>query len=279
MPFDDFSIDIPQAQLDDLHQRLEHARWPDQLDDVGWSYGVELGRLKELAERWRTQYDWRVFEERANALSQQTTRIDGQRVHFFHVRSASTNATPLLLTHGWPGSGADFLDLAEELSDEFHLVIPTIPGFGFSGPTTATGWDVDRIAAAWAVLMNDLGYHRYGVHGGDWGAKISPALARLHPDRVIGLHMHGFTAFPSNEADLETWTRTTEDGSPESNAGNGNAPATLRSRAPAHKHSPTDSSTPRSASLPGTSNGSTTTAITSARSPTAPSSTTSPSPG
>ncbi len=200
---DDFRIDIPASELDDLHRRLEHTRWPDQLDGVDWSYGVERGRLKELAEHWRTEYDWRSFEQRANAHPQQTTTIDGQRVHFFHLRSSEADAAPLLLTHGWPGSGADFLGVAELLKDAFHLVIPTIPGFGFSGPTTATGWDVDRIAAAWSVLMEELGYDRYGVHGGDWGAKISPTLTRLHPERVIGLHMNGFTAFPRDDADLE----------------------------------------------------------------------------
>jgi pimeloyl-ACP methyl ester carboxylesterase len=197
-----FTIDIPQAELDDLHRRLEYTRWPDQLDGVGWSYGVELGRLQALTEYWRTQYEWRSFEARLNQYEQDTTTIDGQRVHYFHVRSADPNAVPLLLTHGWPGSGADFLAMIDQLSNAFHLVIPTIPGFGFSGPTTATGWDVDRIAKAWASLMESLGYTRYGAHGGDWGARISPALARLVPDRLIGLHMNGFTAFPRGDEEL-----------------------------------------------------------------------------
>jgi hypothetical protein len=161
---DEFTIEIPQDALDDLHHRLDSARWPDQLK-AGWSYGVELGRLRELAEYWRTAYRWRAFEERLNELPQYRTEIDGQLVHFFHLRSAAPDAIPLLLTHGWPGSGADFLQVAEQLTD-FHLVIPSIPGFGFSGPTTATGWDVDRIAAAWTTLMEDLGHSRYGVHGG-----------------------------------------------------------------------------------------------------------------
>ncbi|MEU0090801.1 epoxide hydrolase [Kribbella sp. NPDC006257] len=159
---DEFTIEIPQDALDDLHHRLDSARWPDQLK-AGWSYGVELGRLRELAEYWRTAYRWRAFEERLNELPQYRTEIDGQLVHFFHLRSAAPDAIPLLLTHGWPGSGADFLQVAEQLTD-FHLVIPSIPGFGFSGPTTATGWDVDRIAAAWTTLMEELGYSRYGVH-------------------------------------------------------------------------------------------------------------------
>jgi pimeloyl-ACP methyl ester carboxylesterase len=196
----EFRIEVPSEALDDLHHRLENARWPDQLEE-SWSYGVELGRLRDLVERWRTSYDWRAFEQRANALPQYRTEVDGQRVHFFHVRSSEPDAIPLLLTHGWPGSGCDFLAVAEQLRG-FHLVIPTIPGFGFSGPTTATGWDVDRIAAAWATLMEQLGYSRYGVHGGDWGGKISPALARLVPDRVIGLHLNAFTAFPKDQDDL-----------------------------------------------------------------------------
>jgi pimeloyl-ACP methyl ester carboxylesterase len=199
----DYKIDIPQSALDDLRHRLENTRWPDQLEGAGWSYGVELEGLRDLAEHWRTEYDWKAFETRANTLPQYLTEIDGQQVHFFHLRSPAPVAIPLLLTHGWPGSGADFLQVAEELQ-EFHLVIPSIPGFGLSGPTTATGWGVDRIAAAWATLMERLGYSRYGVHGGDWGGKISPALARLVPDRVIGLHMNAFSAFPNGKDDLES---------------------------------------------------------------------------
>ena len=209
MAFDEFKIEVPKSALDELQRRLEATRWPDQLDDVGWSYGVELGRLRQLAERWRSEYDWYSFEARVNAVPQYVTEIDGQRVHFFHARSPEPGAVPLILTHGWPGSGADLLPLVGPLTDPrahggdpadaFHLVIPTIPGFGFSGPTTATGWGVDRIAAAWASLMDGLGYERYGAHGGDWGARISPALARLVPDRLIGLHMNGFVAFPSGD--------------------------------------------------------------------------------
>jgi pimeloyl-ACP methyl ester carboxylesterase len=199
----EFRIEVPQEALDDLQRRLDSMRWPDQLEGVEWSYGVELGRLRDLVEHWRTTYRWRAFEQRVNALPQYRTEIDGQLVHFFHLRSSSPDAIPLLLTHGWPGSGADFLQVAEKLTD-FHLVVPSIPGFGFSGPTTATGWDVDRIAAAWSTLMEQLGYSRYGVHGGDWGAKISPALARLVPDRITGLHLNAFTAFPQDKADLDS---------------------------------------------------------------------------
>ncbi|HEY0695655.1 MAG TPA: epoxide hydrolase [Kribbella sp.] len=222
MTFDEYRIDIQQSELDDLRSRLDGVRWPDQLPGVDWSYGVELGRLQELTERWRTAYDWRVCETRLNALPQFTTTIDGQNVHFFHVRSPEPDALPLIVTHGWPGSGTDFLTMVGPLTDPrthggdpadaFHLVIPSIPGYGFSGPTTATGWGVERIAAAWSTLMSELGYDRYGAHGGDWGARISPALARLAPEHVIGLHMNGFSAFPTGDpAELEGLTATERD--------------------------------------------------------------------
>ncbi|MCW2638333.1 MAG: putative hydrolase, partial [Dactylosporangium sp.] len=181
-----FRIDVPEADLDDLRDRLSRTRWPDELPGVGWSYGVPLQRLKELTEYWRTKYDWRAYEAVLNDFPQFTTAIDGQNVHFLHVRSPEPDALPLILTHGWPGSVAEFLDVIRPLSDPrahggdpadaFHVVAPSIPGYGFSGPTTATGWDVPRIARAWAELMRRLGYQRYGAQGGDWGARISPEL-------------------------------------------------------------------------------------------------------
>ncbi|TCO50497.1 pimeloyl-ACP methyl ester carboxylesterase [Kribbella antiqua] len=196
----EFQAEVPQAELDELQRRLESARWPDQLPDVEWSYGLERGRLKQLAEYWRTSYDWRRFEKRLNAHPQYVTEIDGQRVHFIHTKS---KGTPLLLLHGWPGAASDFLELIEPLTESgFNLVIPTMPGFGFSGPTTATGWGVERIAKAWATLMEQLGYEQYGVHGYDWGARIGPALARHAPKKVIGLHLDGFLAFPTGDEEL-----------------------------------------------------------------------------
>src|SRR5262249_17313283 len=159
----------PQHVLDDLHRRLDATRWPDQLDGAGWSYGVELERLRDLTEYWRTSYDWRRFEQRLNAHTQYRVEIDGQRMHFL---PSGSGRTPLLLRHGWPGTGSDYLDVIEALAPDFELVVPTMPGFGFSGPTTATGWGVDRIAKALATLMEQLGYERYGVHGYDWGARI-----------------------------------------------------------------------------------------------------------
>ncbi|HEY3558284.1 MAG TPA: epoxide hydrolase [Kribbella sp.] len=192
----EFRAEVPQSELDELRQRLEAVRWPDQLPDVGSSYGVELGRLRDVTEYWRTTYDWRRFEKRLNAYPQYVTEIDGQRVHYIQ---AGSSGTPLLLLHGWPGAASDYLDVIDALAQDFTLVVPTMPGFGFSGVTTATGWGVERIARAWITLMEQLGHERYGVHGYDWGARIGPALARLVPDRVIGLHLDGYLAFPQGE--------------------------------------------------------------------------------
>src|SRR3954469_20880381 len=180
-----FYIEISQAELDDLAVRLGRARWPDELPGVGWDHGIPLGRVRELVDYWRTGYHWRQHEAELNAFPQFTTEIDGQNIHFLHVRSPEPDALPLILTHGWPGSVAEFLEVIGPLSnprahggdpaDPFHLVIPSIPGFGFSGPTHATGWGTDRIANAWAELMSRLGYQRYGAQGGDFGAMVAPA--------------------------------------------------------------------------------------------------------
>jgi pimeloyl-ACP methyl ester carboxylesterase len=198
-----FRIDVPQADLDDLRDRLARTRWPDELPGVGWSRGVPLAYLRELTEYWRTGYDWRRQEARLNEHPQFTTTIDGANVHFLHVRSPEPAALPLVLTHGWPGSVVEFLDVIGPLSDPgahggdpadaFHLVIPSIPGYGFSGPTRDAGWTADRVARAWAELMRRAGYERYGAQGGDWGALISPAVGRLDPDHVIGVHVNAAT--------------------------------------------------------------------------------------
>ena len=195
-----FRIEIPQADLDDLHRRLDSTRWPGELPGVGWSRGVPLGYLKELAEYWRTSYDWRAAEAQLNQFPQFTTVIDGANVHLLHVRSPEPQALPLLLTHGWPGSVAEFLDVIGPLTDPgahggdpadaFHLVIPTIPGYGFSGPTGQPGWNFARIATAWAELMRRLGYDRYAAQGGDVGALISLTLAGMHPEHLAGVHVN-----------------------------------------------------------------------------------------
>ncbi|MET7734054.1 epoxide hydrolase family protein [Streptomyces sp. NPDC005402] len=185
-----FRIDIPQAQLDDLHTRLDLTRWPDELPETGWEYGASLPYLRELAAYWRGAYDWRKHEAALNELPQFVTGIDGAQVHFLHIRSARPDALPLILTHGWPGSVVEFLGVIGSLSEDFHLVIPAIPGFGFSGPTRERGWNVNRVARAWAELMRRLGYERYGAQGGDLGALISPALARIAPESVVGVHVN-----------------------------------------------------------------------------------------
>ncbi|MFE6521936.1 epoxide hydrolase family protein [Streptomyces sp. NPDC057794] len=195
-----FRLDVPQRDLDDLHDRLDRTRWPDELPGTGWAYGVPLAYLRELAEYWRHTYDWRAAEARLNAWPQFTTVIDGATVHFAHLRSPEPDATPLILTHGWPGSIVEFLDVAGPLADPaahggdpadaFHVVVPSVPGFGLSGPTRDTGWEAGRVADAWAELMRRLGYERFGAQGGDWGAAISRELGRAHPDRVLGVHLN-----------------------------------------------------------------------------------------
>ncbi len=208
-----FRIDIPQTDLDDLTDRLTRTRWPNEITDAGWDYGFPLARLKDLAEHWRTRYDWRAHEARLNELPHFLTEIDGQTVHFVHVRSARPDALALILSHGWPGSFLEFLDVVEPLSRDFHLVIPSIPGYGFSGPTHERGWDVVRVARAWAELMRRLGHERYGAQGGDFGSGISLALGAVDPERVVGVHVNylptrpdpaaGVTLSPSDEARLD----------------------------------------------------------------------------
>lgn len=195
-----FRLDVPQRELDDLGERLARVRWPDELPGVGWTYGIPLERMRSLVEYWRDGYDWRAAEARLNSWPQFTTTVDGARVHFAHLRSPEPDATPLLMTHGWPGSIVEFQEVADLLTDPrahggdpadaFHLVLPGIPGFGLSGPTAETGWEFKRVARAFGTLMEQLGYRSYGVQGGDWGAAISRELGRLKPDRVLGVHLN-----------------------------------------------------------------------------------------
>ncbi|MFE3757302.1 epoxide hydrolase family protein [Nocardia tengchongensis] len=213
-----FRIDIPQTQLDDLRQRLDAARLPAPLPGDDWDTGVPVHWLRELVDHWRTGYDWRAAEAELNRYPQFLTEIEGQRVHFLHIRSAEPDAVPLLLTHGWPGSVAEFLDIIGPLTDPrahggdpadaFHLVIPSLPGFGFSGPVADTGWTRARIGRVWAELMNRLGYERYGVQGGDIGGSVSPEVARSAPDKVFGVHVNGGTNLPPQSAvnDLDELT-------------------------------------------------------------------------
>lgn len=185
-----FRLDVPVAQLTDLHERLDRTRWPDQLPGVGWAYGIPLDHVRELVRYWRHEYDWPAAQGRLNAWPQFTTEIDGARLHFAHIRSPEPAATPLLMTHGWPGSIVEFSRIAGLLAGGFHLVLPHIPGFALSGPTREPGWEHRRVAAAFAELMERLGYERYGVQGGDWGAQISRELGRVHPERIIGVHLN-----------------------------------------------------------------------------------------
>ena len=199
-----FRIDIPQADLDDLHTRLANTRWPEEAPG-GWTYGTPVPWLKELADYWRTAYDWRKHEARLNEFPQFTTNIDGQPIHFLHVRSPEPTALPLVLTHGWPGSVAEFIDMIEPLTnpddpaDAFHVVVPHLPGYGFSGPHREPGWDSRRIAAAWDTLMIRLGYDRYGAHGGDGGSLVGRELGVLNPPGLVGTHVLQIFAFPTGD--------------------------------------------------------------------------------
>jgi pimeloyl-ACP methyl ester carboxylesterase len=212
-----FRIDIPQDRLDDLRRRLADTRWPGELTGDGWDAGVPLGYLRGLADYWRTGYDWRAHEARLNEFPQFTTVIDGQAVHLLHVRSPEPAALPLILTHGWPGSIVEFMKIIGPLTDParhggdpadaFHVVAPSLPGFGFSSPLSAPGWNTGRVARAWAELMRRLGYDRYGAQGGDTGAIVSPELGRIEPDRVVGVHVNNLGTFPTGDpAELDGLT-------------------------------------------------------------------------
>jgi pimeloyl-ACP methyl ester carboxylesterase len=195
-----FRIDVPEEDLADLRRRVLAARWPDRETVTDQSQGVQLAKLRELVRYWGTAYDWRKIEARLNALPQFVTTIDGLDIHFIHVRSRHPNALPLIITHGWPGSIMELLKVIDPLTDPvahggraedaFDLVIPSIPGFGFSGKPGGTGWDPDHIAQAWAELMKRLGYTRYVAQGGDWGAPITSAMARQKPAGLLGIHVN-----------------------------------------------------------------------------------------
>jgi epoxide hydrolase len=202
-----FQVAVPQAALDDLAARLDRTIWPDELPGAGDAYGVPTARVAELTRYWRESFDWRALEARLNQYPQFTTEIDGATIHFLHVRSSREDATPVLLTHGWPGSVVEYLDvigpLAEPESDDepaFHVVVPSLPGFGFSGPTTNAGWTTTRTARALVGLMHRLGYDRYGAIGNDAGSMISPEVGRADAEHVIGVHVTQLFSFPSGDA-------------------------------------------------------------------------------
>ncbi|HEX4212965.1 MAG TPA: epoxide hydrolase [Candidatus Dormibacteraeota bacterium] len=210
-----FRIEIPDIDLDRLHRRLEEARWPAQLPGGGWVRGVPVAELRVLAEHWRDGFDWRRQEARLNALPQFTTRIEGLDIHFLHIRSREPDALPLLLSHGWPNSIVEFLDLIDPLVDPaahgreggraFDVVAPSVPGFGLSTAPRQTGFSTERVARIWAELMRRLGYERYGVEGGDLGAYVAPEVALAAPDHVAGVYVIGGLGLPT-EADLPELT-------------------------------------------------------------------------
>jgi epoxide hydrolase len=194
-----FRLDVPDAELDDLRARLRRTRWPERETVDDWSQGVPLAYLQALCAYWADGYDWRATEARLNALAQFRTDVDGLGIHFIHVRSPHPAALPLVLTHGWPGSVVEFLDVVGPLADPaahggdpadaFHVVCPSLPGYGFSDRPDRPGWGVERIAAAWSTLMRRLGYDRYGAQGGDWGTSVSASLAQQDPAAVAGVHL------------------------------------------------------------------------------------------
>lgn len=222
MKFTSFRPRVPQAALDDLNDRLDRIRWPAAVPETSWERGVPVEYLRWLVDRWRHDYDWRTWEARLAAWPQFITEVFGQRLHFLHARSPEPQALPLVVCHGWPSSIIEFLDILGPLTDPrshggdpadaFHVVAPSLPGFGFSTPLSGPGWDHQRIAEAWADIMRRLGYDRYGAHGGDTGSIVSPELGRLVPDHVVGVHICGALAFPDLQpGDLEDLTPTERD--------------------------------------------------------------------
>ena len=201
-----FQVDIPQEQLDDLRRRLAATRWPEKETVANSSQGAQLAEMQELVRYWGTDYDWRKVEAKLNALPQFVTEIEGLDIHFIHVRSRHEDALPLIVTHGWPGSIIELLKVIEPLTnpmahggdaaDAFHIVIPSLPGYGFSAKPSAVGWDPDHIARAWAELMKRLDYSRYVAQGGDWGAVVTEAMGRQAPKGLAGIHVNLAAAVP-----------------------------------------------------------------------------------
>jgi microsomal epoxide hydrolase len=195
-----FDIHIDDAVLDDLQARLAHARLPDQIDGTDWEYGIPVDYLRELVDYWQSEYDWRAQEASLNRFEHFRTTVDDQSIHFIHAHARRTDALPLLLVHGWPGSVVEFLDAVPRLSDPaahggdeadaFHVVVPSLPGYGFSEPTRTRGWDPTRIARAYIELMARLGYERYGAQGGDWGAQVATRIGALDPEHCVAIHLN-----------------------------------------------------------------------------------------
>jgi len=210
-----FQVNVQEAELADLRRRINATKWPERETVGDASQGVQLGTIQKLARYWATDYDWRNCEAKLNALPQFMTEIDGLDIHFIHVRSKHESALPLIVTHGWPGSVVELLKIVDPLTnptaygataaDAFHLVIPSIPGYGFSGKPTETGWDPARIARAWVVLMKRLGYSRFVAQGGDWGAMVTDVMGTHAPQELLGIHLNWpFTVPPDIDKALQT---------------------------------------------------------------------------
>jgi epoxide hydrolase len=209
-----FTVVIPDSEINDLKQRLANTRWPNPETVPDWSQGVRLENATSLINYWEREYDWRRFESEVNRFPQFLTEIDGLDIHFIHMKSKNPNAMPLILTHGWPGSIVEFLKLIDPLTDpvahggdvedSFDVVIPSLPGFGFSGKPAETGWNVTRIASAWAELMNRLGYTKWAAQGGDWGSVVTSALGAMRPEGLLGVHLNSPYAFPAQIPDALT---------------------------------------------------------------------------
>jgi pimeloyl-ACP methyl ester carboxylesterase len=195
-----FRVEVPQSRIDDLNERLDRTIRANEIPGSGSAYGTSVAWVDTMVRKWRHEFDWRAVEARLNQYPQFTTEIDGQQIHFLHVRSGRPDALGLVLTHGWPGSVLEYLDVIEPLTGAgYDLVIPSLPGFGFSGPTTEAGWEVHRTARAWVELMHRLGYQRYGAVGNDGGSMISPEVGRLDPEHVVGVHVTQLFSFPSGD--------------------------------------------------------------------------------
>lgn len=206
-----FHLNIADSELHDLHRRLDATRWPEREVVADWSQGAPLEKVQSLCEYWRHGYDWRRFEERLNQLGQYVTRLGDMDIYFLHIRSPHADALPMIMTHGWPGSIAEFLNVIDPLTnptrhggsaaDAFHLVIPALPGFGFSAKPTSAGFGVEKIAECWAALMQRLGYDRWVAQGGDWGSAVTTAIGKQRPDGCLGIHLNFALALP-NEQDM-----------------------------------------------------------------------------
>lgn len=213
MSMQPFKVQIPHAAIEDLHRRLDMTRWPAETPDVGWSRGVPQPYLRDLVHYWRNSFDWRATEEKINQYDQFITEIDGAHIHVVHVRSPEPDATPMLMTTGWPSSIIEYLDVIGPLTNPrahggdprtaYHLVIPTLPGLGFSTPLTQHGWTVPVMSGIWGKLMTQLGYDRFIAQGADWGSFVSLVLAATDPDRIIGSHVNFLVTPPTSAADLE----------------------------------------------------------------------------